>query len=544
MLGRIVRLFDWGKMQKNGIFLVIDGLRYDVISDLAAARSVVPNLAILAQRGSVKPAVANAQATQFVLPSLFSLTYPLDYGGYNNGIRNRPRSYAEHLQDHGYSTQMMASCNVLGITHGYDRGFDGMHTAIDTRVVLAHLIGRNLQYDLAKWQQDKISEEEMLAVLNTEFASLLEKVAGIVDSRKGVIWPKKLRQINERVARGCRDELLLFRKAPQVVLEKMIAIPPVLYWRYLGKEKPTSGYWFWRILEAARWRSERFFANYNFPLIFLAQFETKTNEIIGPLCRFIAEEKGPWSIHLHLMDLHDCRSLSRPSHILRRLAIWPKWLRLRLQGKTKRRASYDTALMLVDRELEKLVTVLQNENALENTVILVTGDHGNFYAGSPRTRGNVALRTHTEDLDIPLILSGCGKMSKNSGMMDSMGMTATYLDALNVPPHESFKGVSAFKGGRDAVVSESAGSGNADLTQRDLYFTVTTEQYRMMFVLKGPNLEILSLYDRLSDPKELDDLSDAAIQQPVVNQLVEFLERERNEILAMRGYSFSGPTID
>jgi len=531
-------------MQKNGIFLVIDGLRYDVISDLAAARSVVPNLAILAQRGSVKPAVANAQATQFVLPSLFSLTYPLDYGGYNNGIRNRPRSYAEHLQDHGYSTQMMASCNVLGITHGYDRGFDGMHTAIDTRVVLAHLIGRNLQYDLAKWQQDKISEEEMLAVLNTEFASLLEKVAGIVDSRKGVIWPKKLRQINERVARGCRDELLLFRKAPQVVLEKMIAIPPVLYWRYLGKEKPTSGYWFWRILEAARWRSERFFANYNFPLIFLAQFETKTNEIIGPLCRFIAEEKGPWSIHLHLMDLHDCRSLSRPSHILRRLAIWPKWLRLRLQGKTKRRASYDTALMLVDRELEKLVTVLQNENALENTVILVTGDHGNFYAGSPRTRGNVALRTHTEDLDIPLILSGCGKMSKNAGMMDSMGMTATYLDALNVPPHESFKGVSAFKGGRDAVVSESAGSGNADLTQRDLYFTVTTEQYRMMFVLKGPNLEILSLYDRLSDPKELDDLSDAAIQQPVVNQLVEFLERERNEILAMRGYSFSGPTID
>ena len=93
-------------------------------------------------------AVANAQATQFVLPALFSLTYPLDHGGYNSGIRHRPRSYAEQLADAGYSTQMMASCNVLGITHGYDRGFSEMHTAMDARAVLAHLIGRNLLYEL------------------------------------------------------------------------------------------------------------------------------------------------------------------------------------------------------------------------------------------------------------------------------------------------------------------------------------------------------------------------------------------------------------
>ena len=67
--------------QKNGIFLVIDGLRYDVLSELEHTRKVTPNLAYVAEKGDVTWAVANAQATQFVLPALFSLTYPLDHGG-------------------------------------------------------------------------------------------------------------------------------------------------------------------------------------------------------------------------------------------------------------------------------------------------------------------------------------------------------------------------------------------------------------------------------------------------------------------------------
>ena len=57
-------------MQKNGIFLVIDGLRYDVVSDREAASEVIPNIAYVANQGDVAWAVANAQATQFVLPAL------------------------------------------------------------------------------------------------------------------------------------------------------------------------------------------------------------------------------------------------------------------------------------------------------------------------------------------------------------------------------------------------------------------------------------------------------------------------------------------
>ncbi len=523
--------------QKNGIFLVIDGLRYDVLSELEHTRKVTPNLAYVAEKGDVTWAVANAQATQFVLPALFSLTYPLDHGGYNNGIRHRPRSYAEQLSDAGYSTQMMASCNVLGITHGYDRGFSDMHTAMDSRVILAHLIGRNLQYELKRWESGDLSKREIVSLLKNEFVFLLRRVASISEDGPGITWSSRLRKINEKVAAGCRAEINLFEHSTDTVIEKMMTIPPVLYWRYLGLKKPGFGYWFWRVLEAVRWRSEKFFAKYNFPLLFLAQFETKADEVMGALSDFVTRNDGPWSVHLHLMDLHDCRSLSRPSHIFKRLIMWPKWVWLRLKGKTKRRASYDTALMLIDREIGKVISALRSVGRFDDTVIVITGDHGNFYAGSPRKRGNVALRTHCEDIDIPLIISGCDSIPKNIGLIDSMGITATYLDALGIAAHKSFRGVSAFDGGCEAVITESAGSGNADLENRDLYFTVTTQLYRMMLVLIGSQLKILGLFDKRSDPDELLDLSKDPKHADVIIQLRSYLEKERADILAMRGYS-------
>ena len=114
-------------MRKNAIFLLIDALRFDVVEDIEAARVLTPNIALLIDRGFVVPAIANGPATQFVMPSIFSETYPLDYGGYNNGIRERPASFVECLAEQGYQTHMMGTCGAMGITLSFDRGFDVVH---------------------------------------------------------------------------------------------------------------------------------------------------------------------------------------------------------------------------------------------------------------------------------------------------------------------------------------------------------------------------------------------------------------------------------
>ena len=95
---------------KKALFLLIDSLRFDVLEDKASREIIAPNLSKLVKSGFVRKVVTNAQSTQFVMPSLFSLTYPLDYGGYDNGIRERPQSFVESLKKDGFET---LSCCLL-----------------------------------------------------------------------------------------------------------------------------------------------------------------------------------------------------------------------------------------------------------------------------------------------------------------------------------------------------------------------------------------------------------------------------------------------
>ena len=84
-------------MKNKTIYIIIDALRYDLFEDPDVRSILFPNINNLIKRGFIKKAVANAQSTQFVLPSLFSSTYPLDHGGYNYGIRNR-YSYVQEIK--------------------------------------------------------------------------------------------------------------------------------------------------------------------------------------------------------------------------------------------------------------------------------------------------------------------------------------------------------------------------------------------------------------------------------------------------------------
>jgi hypothetical protein len=528
---------DGKDIRKNGIFFIIDALRYDIFADPEAARALAPNICVLADQGVVRRAVANAPATQFVLPSLVSQTYPLDYGGYNFGISTRPRSYAEQLQELGYSTQMMASCTALGITHGYERGFDGLHTAQDCRLILAHFLERNLAYEIERWQSGKISDAEAIEIISAPMEDLLTTVARVTEGGRGRIWPQKLRAINELVALRCSSELDLLQREPLIVLKKINSIPPILYWRYLGKVRPGPSYIWYRLKEAIRWRTVNLLAKFEFPFLPLLHFETKAHEIMDGVCEFVRNSEGPWSIHLHLMDVHDFRSVARPMHVVQRLRYLPRWLKARARGQTDRRFGYDSALMFLDQEFGKLLTTLRETCGLNKVVVLVTGDHAYHDAGSPRPKQNIAFRTHFEDIDIPMILFGADRVISDTGMIDSMGMNATYLEALDIPAHESFKGRSAFTDGRDAIISESAGSGNSDIENKDLYFTVSTDEYRMMSVLKGSELAVFKLYDRSEDPKELNNIVDDPDKAQIIKTFIGYIERERGEILSLRGYS-------
>lgn len=522
--------------RKNVLFLLIDGMRYDVLADPPAAAALLPNLARLAGEGFVLRGVANAQSTQFVMPALFSQTYPLDHGGYNDGIAGRPASFVERLRAAGYHTCLTASCNLLTPQSGYDRGFEYMGTAADYRHLIEYRIEKTLSHHLNQWRAGEIGEAEAIAHIAPDMERLLAGIEDDVRRHSKELWSGRLRRINEAVARKVPAELELLRREPAAVMRKLAALPPILYWRWMGRRRinPVRRF-LHRALESVRWRSRALAGRFDLPFVLLTHYQVIAGEVFGGLRRLLPTLPQPWYAHLHVMDLHDSFAQSRPLHALGKFRYLPRYLRARRAGATRRHVLYDLALCYVDAHIGKLLRTLEESGKLENLLIVVTADHGNYYAGSPRHKRNIAFRSNVEDIEVPVAVWGAGPAPAEPGLVDSMGTTATILDLCGVSPDPSFKGISIYQGGREAVISESAGAGYADLVNKDLYFTVTTRRHRLMTVLRGSEIEVLQLFDRREDPWELDDLSRDAAQAPVVAALLAHLHAERGELLALRG---------
>lgn len=160
----------------NVLFFLIDALRYDTVANARAMRALTPAISSVAERGFTRRVVANAQSTQFVLPSLFSLNYPLDHGGYNNGIQDRPASFVECLRDAGYSTELVGACNQMGISLSYDRGFNAVYSAVDFRHLVRYRIEKTLYYELALADEGKRTEAESQAAIKEDMSRLLSSI--------------------------------------------------------------------------------------------------------------------------------------------------------------------------------------------------------------------------------------------------------------------------------------------------------------------------------------------------------------------------------
>lgn len=532
-------------MKKKAIFLLIDALRYDTLARPEAAKYLFPNLAEIAEQGFTRRVVANAQGTQFVMPSLFSLTYPLDHGGYNTGIRDRPRSFPELLQAAGWETHRIATANQLGVHHGYERGFDTVRTATDFRGALEHHLDRVLRHDIDLWRRGERSEAESIVHFQKDFGLLLRALDQIWRSFDKSMWPPRLLRINRRVVRGLDRERHLVEHNPLLVMSKISKISGGAYWRFLGEVRIRRfKRLLWHGVGYAGGQTRRWISAHTFPPYFrFPHFPLVMQDVVAKICEFLEDRKDrQWFAYIHIMDVHDCRAINRPLRTLARWRFFPRWLVGRARGYTQRRFLYDAALMQVDVGVGAMIQALRKSGQLDETIVLVTGDHGSSYAENPRGKKSpVQVRTHYEDIEVPLILFGAETPPDDHGLIDSMGMTASLLDALGVPADPSFKGASVYRGGREAVISESCGSGNADLARRDIFFTVTSATHRMMATLTKSNLDIRELFDLTVDPKEINNLVGSHGAKSISDRMTKYLRMERSELFEMRGQGEISP---
>ena len=266
--------------------------------------------------------------------------------------------------------------------------------------------------------------------------------------------------------------------------------------------------------------------------------EMPTEELTMEVPRFIDEAKDPWFVYLHILNIHSFhvppgfRSQLWKYRLLRRC----KKARQRL-GRTWQPMLHDLTLMDLDISLGRLFDDLRRKGQLEDTTVVVMGDHGISYGDKgSKVDSERGFRTHRASLETVLLISGSGRPAPAPDcMIDSLGVGATLLDALEISGHESFKGISAFADGREYVISETAGRGSCDLERKDLYFTVTSKTHKLYTALVGADLQVRCLVDVRTDPDELTDIKDDPANQDIIRRMIEEVQIERKEILEIRG---------
>ncbi|MGH9419712.1 MAG: sulfatase-like hydrolase/transferase, partial [Thermoanaerobaculia bacterium] len=166
---------------------------------------------------------------------------------------------------------------------------------------------------------------------------------------------------------------------------------------------------------------------------------------------------------------------------------------------------YDAEIMGVDRQIGRIVETLRNRGVLDDTLLIVTADHGESLG--EHGEQTHAIFVYDATVHVPLIMRFPKMLTPSTytAPVRSVDITPTVLNVLGLPPNKAADGQSlldALQGKKNppqlAQYSESllseVGFGMAPL------FAVRDDGYKF---IRAPRPE---LYDLRADPHELNNL--------------------------------------
>ena len=531
-------------MKKNIFFILLDGCEFNTFENLEFAYKVAPNITSLIGKGVLKKIISNGMITQVSLPSILTQTYPLDYGGYNLGIKYRPKSVIELFKEKGYETVFIAGHDITGPRRNYERGATLVKSIYDFDDTIEDYIRLILYYEIKKFDNRLISQKNLINILQGEFSEILNYALNSKDRVDYLFMPRRLIKPNIFTKNKIKKELKILKDSPLQILEKLRKIPSMFYKDFLGMnlEDLSSIDLEKQIDKKIRW--------YNFKVKFNFWFKRLTrlglspfplylspiaSEIIREAKIYLNNTKKPWLIFMQLMDNHDGAKTSRYFNFLHKLSSIPFLIYLRTKFPTHRDFWRDLSLIYLDKEIGKLIQYLKKINKFNDTTFYFFGDHGMGWdiKRDSSYSDNLGFRTFFEHIEVPFIISPCDKKSTQSGIHDGMSISATIKD-FKLKNNSSFEGKTIFSTGKKVSIVESVGRGNCDLVNRDIYFTITSQKYKIMFFLENKKLFPVMMFDKENDPYEHKNLLKFGVNKKIIDELANFLVIERKKFLLMR----------
>jgi arylsulfatase A-like enzyme len=441
-------------MKKRSLVLVtVDCLRADHVGFLGYSRPVTPNLDALAENSVVfSDAIVAGAPTYFSLPAILASRFPLALGRDVLGIAPLEPTLPKVLQDAGYATAAFLAANpYLSRRFGYDQGFDTFRDFLDS----------------------EIGSEPMPPHPSTQGA---------------------LSKLNRLIQNSSRRNGLATRAYDEL--------------------------YFWY----CQWVSAR----EGLPMDTLRRYPAANVMVDQAQSWLRSVGEQPFFLWLHLMDPHhpyyppaeSLAALGSPITARRARILNSFWNRWDLGPQRFKRyqpeilSLYDAGVYWVDQQLARLVEILKHARRWEETVFVVTADHGEaFLEHGDRYHSPTSLPEHL--IHVPLLLRAPGLAARrfSQGPFSLIHLAPTLLDATGVSSPDSFQGRSCWEQisagnwrGEPAITECIDGCCNPmrpDDRMRPRLMAVRDQEFKLVINFRETQD---SLYDLKNDPGECSPL--------------------------------------
>ena len=497
----------------NIIFLIVDTLRQDRLGAVGYRPAVTPNLDALYMSGyRATEFFANGCVTQVAFPSIFTSTLPFDYGGYNEGINYRPDSFPESLQAAGFETWGMITGHPCSSHFGYGRGFDQFEDAIDLYQWFRSIFKTTLRELLDRWQAGQLDKIALFKVLQEKYRGCLVDTIGYIDNMERLGLPRNGwdRQVTKSmVAR----ELEILERNPDAICTKLVELDQD-YRHALGIEYPTEA-----LCKQIAQRKRR--RRLNNRLTLISERRAFPARVVNDYFdKFLGERQTdqPFFAFLHYFDLHEAKLLlsnwSPRSVVDLARAVRPA---TRKRDFSQGGLLYDLALSIVDREVGKLRRSLERRGLSDNTILVISGDHG-ATAGFPKrtisTKSSDLSRMFFDEfLKVPFFVTGQNiAPGATNALASQLDIGPTILDLAGLTPPTSFQGrslLSAAEPGPEIVIAENTGNGRCDLLEKPMYISLRGAKIKTVYQVSDFAPRLREVYDLSTDPNEQNNLAES-----------------------------------
>jgi len=568
------------KIKKNILIIDIDALMPERTGFGGNVKSVSPFLNEIAQESLYcSNTFSMGNPTEFALPGLFASSYLLDEGGYRYGISQNEITFAEVLKENGYSTSVFMTAFRPKLD-SYDRGIDDFFNLIDIQVTEKNLM------NTANWYREQyinrksiVTKDECIEELSQYYNEYLDDLllycdnwnkyqdsniipsSSIFDNvdyelvKSQILMDKELLKTNQhlyikdfldgghlglsKIARKVINDRKKITKSTfmDIRVQLFLIINIIFGWMSSSSYRSAKNI-LGSMLERIRNGRKSYLTRYPSGEYLLQGFKNWINN---------KTDNTPFFTYIKLMDVHelnfythdicdeDKQKINDDEFTMLKDVISS----MRDEKKYVGNLLYDCAIRYEDNIIKKLFGFLKENNILDNTIVVVTADHGGQFPNLPIRDGQShRVDSFVDELyKIPLIFYNKDIQTKEyEGLVSSVDINSTLLDLVGINIPDSFRGRSLLTqhDQREYVLMENQGRGPCHLKYKPIRVCVRTKTLKLVYEappLSSGNGFIKEIFDLQNDPDEYNNLVDDKLYIDSASELVRIARNRVMDII-------------